>query len=120
MLFYSRPDALLTAATPASELTRLPKCEIVAFVVRNVGFMEGARRFGLDQAERYHPQLAAVFDLLAENPLIARERSDINPPVRVHPFQAHLIVYALDEGGEVFVIRVRHGHEDWLSDPEVW
>lgn len=78
---------------------------------------QGVRMFGLAQARRYHDELFAVFDLIAANPRMARERQEISPPVRIHPFKAHLVVYRIEEKEAVFVIRIRHGHEDWAGDP---
>ncbi|MFK0166995.1 type II toxin-antitoxin system RelE/ParE family toxin [Rhizobium sp. NPDC090279] len=78
---------------------------------------QGARMFGPSQARRYHDDLFAAFDLIAANPRMAREREEISPPVRIHPFKAHLVVYRIEENGTIFVIRIRHGHEDWASDP---
>lgn len=78
---------------------------------------QGVRMFGSAQARRYHDELFAVLDLIAANPRMAREREEISPPVRIHPFKAHLIVYRIEENGAIFVIRIRHGHEDWASDP---
>lgn len=78
-------------------------------------FLVGAERFGLLQAEAYHGLLASTFAFLADNPKVARLRVEIDPPVRIHPVQAHLVVYRVDDDGEVFVIRVRHGHEDWAQ-----
>ncbi|MBB3571414.1 toxin ParE1/3/4 [Rhizobium sp. BK491] len=52
---------------------------------------QGVRVFGAQQARRYHNDLFALLDLLADNPRIARERIEIEPPVGVHPFKAHLI-----------------------------
>ena len=77
---------------------------------------QGVRMFGAEQARRYHNDLFVVLDLLANNPRIARERVEIEPPVRIHPFKAHLIVYRIADDESVFVIRIRHGHEDWVSD----
>lgn len=56
-------------------------------------YARGAADFGADRAERYHQGLLAAFDLLAENPHMARERTEFSPPVRLHPHEAHLIVY---------------------------
>ncbi|TDY02711.1 type II toxin-antitoxin system RelE/ParE family toxin [Thiohalophilus thiocyanatoxydans] len=78
-------------------------------------FVAGIEQFGLLQAERYHDELEKCFQFLAENPKAARERYEITPPVRVHPFESHLIIYTVDEDDDVFIVRVRHGHEDWLS-----
>jgi toxin ParE1/3/4 len=56
--------------------------------------------FGPIQAEHYQDLLEQAFDLIAEFPLVARERSEMNPPARVHP------------------VSIRHGAEDWQSaDP---
>lgn len=74
---------------------------------------QGTRLFGVDQAKRYHDELYALFDLIAANPRIARERNEIEPPVRIHPFKAHLIVYQVEDDERIFVVRIRHGHEDW-------
>lgn len=78
---------------------------------------QGVRMFASAQARRYHDELFAVLDLLAANPRIAREREEILPPVRIHPFKAHLVVYRIEENGAIFVVRIRHGHEDWAGDP---
>jgi toxin ParE1/3/4 len=74
------------------------------------------RLFGPAQARKYHDQLFDVFDLIAANPRIARERHELSPPMRIHPFKAHLIVYRIDDDGDIFIVRVRHGQEDWAAD----
>ena len=76
-------------------------------------FVHGVEQFGLAQAETYHDLLASTFSFLADNPRAGRLREELDPPVRIHPVQAHLVVYRLEEDGDVFIIRVRHGHEDW-------
>jgi toxin ParE1/3/4 len=78
---------------------------------------QGVLMFGSAHARRYHDELFAVLDLIAANPRMAREREEISPPVRIHPFKAHLVVYRVEENGAVFVIRIRHGHEDWAGNP---
>lgn len=47
---------------------------------------------------------------------IARERDEIDPPVRIHPFKAHLVVCRIEDDETIFVVRIRHAHEDWATD----
>lgn len=79
-------------------------------------FRDGARLFGLAQAESYHDELEAVFGLIGRHHGIARERTEITPAIRVHPHKAHLIIYIVDPDGNALIVRVRHGHEDWAND----
>ena len=76
-------------------------------------------QFGLYQADRYHQRLERCFQFLADSALAAPERVEITPPVRIHPVEAHLVVYRVDDDGNVFIIRVRHGHEDWQAFAEM-
>ncbi len=78
---------------------------------------EGVRVFGALIAKQYHDELFALFELIATNPRMARKRHEISPPVRILPFKAHLVVYRIIEDGSIFVIRIRHRHEDWVGDP---
>jgi toxin ParE1/3/4 len=57
--------------------------------------------------------LFAIFDMIAANPRMARERPELSPPMRIHPFKAHLAVYRIEKDGGILIVRVRHGHEDW-------
>lgn len=75
-------------------------------------YVHGAAEFGVDQAERYHEGLVSVFELLAENPHLARERPELDPPVRLHPYRAHMIAYLIRNDG-ILIIRVLHGRQDW-------
>lgn len=79
-------------------------------------FLHGVEQFGLHQAERYHDLLEKTFRFLADNPEAARERPEIVPPVRLHPIESHLVVYTIDDNGDLFVVRVRHGREDWQRE----
>lgn len=71
--------------------------------------------FGPRQADAYHDRLIEAFGLIAANPAIARERTEITPPVRVHPVGTHLVIY-VESGPDVLVVRVRHAREDWTGD----
>lgn len=80
-------------------------------------YIEGVARFGAVQADQYHSEIGQMLDLLSENPRMARERIEISPPVRIHPFQSHLVVYLIENNNDILIVRIRHGHEDWQSAP---
>ena len=73
-------------------------------------YKHGSIEFGIDQAERYHKGLIATFDLLADHPRMARERSEFRPPVRLHAYRAHVIVYIMEPSG-ILIVRVLHGRQ---------
>lgn len=75
-------------------------------------YLRGAAEFGITQAELYHEGLLATFAMLADNPRMARERTKLRPPMRLHPWQSHLIAYVV-EGDDILIIRVLHGRQDW-------
>jgi toxin ParE1/3/4 len=75
-------------------------------------FVRGAAEFGLAQAEKYHSGLERIFAFLAANPRAARERGEFSPPVRLHPFGVHIVVYRI-VGEDILVVRVLHGRQDW-------
>ncbi|MDQ6997134.1 MAG: type II toxin-antitoxin system RelE/ParE family toxin [Mariprofundus sp.] len=80
-------------------------------------YIEGVSLFGEKQADEYHNEIKRMVDLLSKSPRIARERFEISPPVRIHPFRSHLIVYIVDDNNDIFIVRIRHGHENWQSNP---
>jgi toxin ParE1/3/4 len=77
-------------------------------------FIAGLAMFGLDQADKYHEGLTATFAFLADYPRAARVRFEITPPVRAYRYKSHMIIYEIDDDDAVIILRVRHGHEDWL------
>ncbi|MEM1132935.1 MAG: type II toxin-antitoxin system RelE/ParE family toxin [Pseudomonadota bacterium] len=79
-------------------------------------YLDGAEQFGVAQADAYHASLERSFDFLAENPRAAREREELSPAFRAHPHKAHVILYRVEERG-IFIVRVRHAREDWVSRP---
>lgn len=79
-------------------------------------FRQSVEMFGLQKADAYVTALHHALDLIATYPISNRERSDTAPPVRVQPYKAHVIVYALEDDG-VLVLRIRHTLEDWTADP---
>ena len=79
-------------------------------------YLQGYEMFGERQADRYHDELHALFQKLADHPGMARVRSEIAPPVRAFSFKAHVVIYE-DAPDGIVVLSVRHGHEDWQNDP---
>jgi len=57
-------------------------------------------------------EVERVFKFLSHNSEAARERTEITPPVRVHPYGSHIIIYLIDSAEDVFILRIRHGRED--------
>jgi toxin ParE1/3/4 len=51
---------------------------------------------------------------LSNFPRAAPERPELGRSSRMHPYKSHVIVYRLD-GPDIFIQRVRHGREDWMS-----
>ena len=75
------------------------------------------KEWGPQQADKYLDELDAAFKLLAQQPLICRERSEFTPPVRIQHHQHHLIVYLAKEDG-INVVRVLHETMDIVSHLE--
>jgi len=72
---------------------------------------------GMYQTDHYDGKIERMIELLSENQRMARERHEISPPVRIHPFLSHLIVYMVDDNNDIFIIRIRHAQEDWKGNP---
>ncbi|WP_138983513.1 type II toxin-antitoxin system RelE/ParE family toxin [Agrobacterium tumefaciens] len=79
---------------------------------------EGIAIFGLAQAQKYHRELYEIFELISLNPRMARERHELLPPLRIHRFRAHLVVYGVGADDDVLIVRVRHAHEDWVNESQ--
>lgn len=71
-------------------------------------------RWSADHAERYLSGLNLVLQLLAEQPQLARERPEIGPGARIHPYRKHLILF-VETAAALHVIRVIHAQENWQA-----
>ncbi|CAL4867235.1 Toxin ParE4 [Asticcacaulis sp. MM231] len=78
-------------------------------------YVQGVMMFGQAQAETYHARLEATFAMLGDNPGMAREYAEIDPPVRAHPYGSHIIIYKTD-GEDIIILAVRHSRENWQED----
>lgn len=77
-------------------------------------WVDGADRWGVEQADRYFDAMVNLFDLLSEQPEIARLREEFSPPVRIHPYGSHVVVYETVKTG-IAIIRVLHNRRNILS-----
>lgn len=71
-------------------------------------------QWGPAKARAYLEALQQLIDLLADHPEIARERAEIQPPVRLHPFRSHIVLFRAD--AEVLeILRVVHARANWAA-----
>ena len=81
--------------------------------------LDGIYRFGVEtwgqqRAGAYIQAIDGLFTLLAEQPEIARERHDIDPPVRLHPYRSHLVIFRAEDAS-LDVLRIVHARSDWRA-----
>ncbi len=74
----------------------------------------GAQNWSDVQAETYLTGLRRVFNLLQDQPYIARLRSEFTPPARLYRYQSHVIVFFADEA-RVDISRVLHRRSNWAE-----
>lgn len=79
-------------------------------------YRHGMEQFGRDQAERYADLLDRAFAFLGDHPRAGRERLELRDAIRAYPTGSHIILYAIEDGEDVLILRVRHGREDWAAD----
>jgi toxin ParE1/3/4 len=71
-----------------------------------------AQTWSMAQADRYSDIMEDTFDRLLFMPEMARERSEFDPPVRIHPSAEHLIIYRV-ERDQLVILRVLGAGQDW-------
>lgn len=74
-------------------------------------WLYGYGQWGIAQADAYADDLEAQFVMLANTPGICRERTEFKPPVRIHHYVSHLIIYTA-EGDRIIIVRVLHHRMD--------
>jgi toxin ParE1/3/4 len=73
-----------------------------------------ATTWSVAQAESYIGDLSDTFDLIAHAPLIARERSEFTPPIRIHRHQSHVIIYRMNRDC-IDIVRIVHMKQNWSA-----
>ena len=70
--------------------------------------------WGRLRARAYLEGLESLFDLLVNHPEIARKRFQTNPPVRLHRYKSHMVIFTADDD-LLEIIRVVHARSDWQA-----
>lgn len=73
-----------------------------------------AQQWSMAQADRYTDILEDTFDRLLFMPEMARERTEFDPPVRIHPSAEHLIIYQI-KGDHLVILRILGAGQDWQA-----
>lgn len=71
-----------------------------------------SERWSLQQARTYAAGMTEVLFLLCEQPEIAPVYGKLTPPIRVHRFRSHLVIFIADDD-HIDVIRVVHSRSNW-------
>lgn len=71
----------------------------------------GTTTYGRLAAELYVDDLFAALDLLAINPRMVRERSELGEGLRLYRFRAHYVLYRIDDE-DILVVRVIGARQD--------
>ena len=79
-------------------------------------FWHGLESFGAVRTERYVTELEQSFDHLSRFPEATRLRTEMTPPVRAYPQDAHVIIYEIEDEN-IVVLRIRSARENWTVDP---
>ena len=77
-------------------------------------FDHGVAKWSLDHAIAYILDLERVFVLLSTFPEMARLRRELSPPIRIHPYRAHVIADDAEPVG-IEIIRVLPARSDWVT-----
>lgn len=75
----------------------------------------GRKEHGLARSSVYIAELISTLDIIADNPELGRLRTELDPPVRVHPHGAHVLIYKLSEDRRPLILAIRGAAEDWLA-----
>jgi toxin ParE1/3/4 len=73
-----------------------------------------AETWSAAQADTCLDTLVATIETIVAMPILARERREFDPPVRIHPTAEHVIIYLID-GDVIFVIRILGGRQNWRA-----
>ncbi|MFD1507945.1 type II toxin-antitoxin system RelE/ParE family toxin [Lacimonas salitolerans] len=96
---------------PASDLTAYRLTPAAQDDLEDI-WLYTLQQWSIKQADRYADILEDTFDRLLFMPEMARERTEVDPPVRIHPSGGHLIIYRI-ERDHLVILRVLGAGQDW-------
>ena len=73
-----------------------------------------AETWSAAQADSYIDTLIAMIETIVAMPTLARERTEFDTPVRIHPTAEHVIIHLVD-GDIIVVIRILGGRQNWRA-----
>ena len=77
-------------------------------------YWHGVETWGRQRARIYLEALESLFNLLAAQPEIARNRSDLDPPARLHPYRSHLVIFTAN-ATDLDILRIVHSRSNWQA-----
>jgi len=77
-------------------------------------WLYGAETWSVTQADKYADILEQTFERLLLAPEIDQERTEFDPPVRIHIVEKHLIIYRINDD-HLSILRVLGGRQNWQS-----
>jgi toxin ParE1/3/4 len=71
----------------------------------------GNENFGSVQSGKYVAQIRNAIELIGLNPELARLRTELERPVRIHTIGAHMVVFNIEDGTAV-IVRILSGGQN--------
>jgi toxin ParE1/3/4 len=89
------------------KLTRLAEEQLIEC------YLFGHQHYGEERAERYLGDIQSCFELLSNNPKLARIRKEYGSALRVHHHKRHYVAYIIEDGtNNILVLSVLHDSMD--------
>lgn len=74
----------------------------------------GNENFGSAQSGKYIAQIRNAIELIGLNPDMARLRTELERPVRIHTVGSHMVVFNIDEG-MIVIVRILSAGQNLLD-----
>lgn len=74
----------------------------------------GNENFGPAQSGKYIAQIRNAIELIGLNPEMARQRTELERPVRIHTVGSHMVVFNIEEG-MIVIVRILSAGQSLLD-----